>query len=125
MLTVPICEAAGHSTFEAVWYPNWASLHEVIVLPPDGLIPIPSGNVTLATFRYELAIGALGSQGIPRSTVVASGLSTALAPSAVTVISGLNGTFAQPVAPDGVVYLAEVSEAGSDSLGYALSVSVD
>ena len=57
----------------------------------EGLIPIPSGSVTFAVFRYELAITSLlATNGMPTSTVVGSGVSTS-PPLVVTPIVGLNG----------------------------------
>ena len=65
-------------------------------------MPIPSGNVTFAVFRYELAIGSFASNGIPTSTVVGSGEST------VATLGGdadrrFERDDSQPVAPVGVV----------------------
>ena len=62
------------------------------------------GQGDLGDFQIRVRRSApRASSGIPTSTVVASGLSTAFAPSAVTLISGLKGTFSHPVAPVGVV----------------------
>ena len=57
--TVPIFDAAGQSIGLFVWYPNWASVQATRPLAEDGLMPIPSGSVTLAVFRYELAIASV------------------------------------------------------------------
>ncbi len=66
-------------------------------------MPIPSGSVTFAVFRYELAIG---SEALERNPDIDRGRFRrvyGLPPVVPTSIVGLNGTASQPVAPVGVV----------------------
>ena len=66
-------------------------------------MPAPSGSVTVAVLRYELAIGSDGSNGIPTSMVTGSGESVRL--STLTSSDGSNGTLSQPSPANGVVKL--------------------
>src|SRR3954447_10538053 len=99
---VPILEAAGHSIGLLVPRPNCASVQACRAFAAAGLMLEPSGRTTLAVFRYELAIGALGSHGIRTSTEDASGESTN-SPCGAALTDGLNGTASQPDAPTAVV----------------------
>src|SRR5215213_811383 len=99
---VPIFAAAGQAIVLFVPLPNWASVQATSVFAAAGLMLVPSGRTSLAVFRYELAIGAFGSNGIRTSTEVASGVSTN-SPAGTADTVGLKGTFSQPDAPTEVV----------------------
>ena len=99
---VPIFAAAGQAIGLFVPLPNSASVQATSVFAAAGLMLVPSGRTTLAFFRYELAIGSFGSNGIRTSTVEDSGVSTN-SPAGPAVTDGLNGTRSQPDAPTEVV----------------------
>jgi hypothetical protein len=104
--TVPIDEAAGHSTGARV--PdclNWASV-QATRFPEvaEGLSPIPAGRVILAFRRWDSEIVSPPvRKGSVVCTVAAAGESTWLVPGSV-VSPGSKGTFMQPVGirPSGV-----------------------
>ncbi len=59
---MPIFEAAGHSTGFVVPLPNWASVQATRPPAAEGLRPIPTGIVTVASLSCELACLVSGSE---------------------------------------------------------------
>jgi hypothetical protein len=75
--TTPIFEAAGQAIAFCVPLPNWASVQVCRpLLAAEGLMPMPSGSVTLACLVCELACLVLGCR-ISAPLGTSNGTSTA------------------------------------------------